>query len=112
MPVQLFSFIGGTEGPWRIQSLDAILGPSIPKAERLQILSGEQTSPGKTGWVFRGVVSNLRYTHREEKDALALNPSVLDRPEAACAAMILLKKNNAWWELSQDERRAIFEEQS
>jgi hypothetical protein len=36
----------------------------------------------------------------------------LGRPQATCAALIPIRKNEAWWNLAQDERRAIFEEQS
>ncbi|MGZ8095236.1 MAG: chlorite dismutase family protein, partial [Methylosarcina sp.] len=32
--------------------------------------------------------------------------------DATCAAFIPIRKNAAWWNLTQDERRAIFEEQS
>lgn len=33
-------------------------------------------------------------------------------PEATCAALIPIHKSHEWWQLSQDERRDIFEEQS
>ena len=36
----------------------------------------------------------------------------LGRPQATCAAFIPIKKTAAWWALAQDERRAIFEDQS
>ena len=37
---------------------------------------------------------------------------MLNRPLATCAALIPVKKSAAWWVLSQDERRAIFEAHS
>src|SRR5258706_13272272 len=36
----------------------------------------------------------------------------LGRPESTRGALIPIKKSRAWWELPQDERRAIFEERS
>ena len=36
----------------------------------------------------------------------------MGRLEATRAALIPIKKSPAWWELAQDERRAIFEERS
>jgi len=36
----------------------------------------------------------------------------LGRPAATLAALIPIKKSARWWELAQDERRAIFEETS
>ena len=37
---------------------------------------------------------------------------MLLRPQATRAALIPIRKANAWWDLAQDEHRAIFEEQS
>jgi chlorite dismutase len=36
----------------------------------------------------------------------------LSRPQATLAALIPIRKTDAWWTLAQDERRLIFEEQS
>ncbi len=50
--------------------------------------------------------------NRDETARLkAVQPS-LDRPEASCAALIPIRKNAAWWNLAQDERRRIFEDTS
>lgn len=38
--------------------------------------------------------------------------AALGRNEATCAALIPIKKSSAWWELTQEERRQIFEDQS
>ncbi len=65
-----------------------------------------------TGWILRGVTSNTRYTKRHEVDELVTKQTGLSRPEATRAALIPIRKTAAWWDLAQDERRAIFEEQS
>jgi hypothetical protein len=36
----------------------------------------------------------------------------LGAPASRCAALIPITKSAAWWELAQDERRAIFEQRS
>ncbi len=36
----------------------------------------------------------------------------LGRPGVTCAALIPIRKNVAWWSLTQDERQSIFEAQS
>ena len=36
----------------------------------------------------------------------------LGRAEATCAALIPIRKSSAWWELTQEERRSIFEDKS
>jgi len=95
MTVPFFTFVGGAQGDWRIQSIDAIVGPSIPSADRLKILSSEQISTADAVWSFKGVVSNLRYTHRDEKENLVAKQPPLNRAKATCAAMILIKKSEA-----------------
>jgi hypothetical protein len=40
------------------------------------------------------------------------NAAPLGRAEATLAAMIPIRKSEAWWALAQDERRAIFEDRS
>jgi chlorite dismutase len=50
--------------------------------------------------------------NKPEVNNLALKQAGLARPEATRAALIPIRKTPAWWELAQDERRAIFEEQS
>jgi chlorite dismutase len=47
-----------------------------------------------------------------EKEALAAVQPPLGREQATRAALIPIRKSEAWWDLAQDERRAIFEERS
>ena len=62
--------------------------------------------------MLRGVTSNERYVTREEKGQLVAKQVVLGRPEATHAALIPIRKNAAWWAMTQDERRAVFEDRS
>ncbi len=50
--------------------------------------------------------------HRAERAALIARSASLGRPDASHAALIPIRKSTAWWELTQDDRRAIFEERS
>lgn len=68
--------------------------------------------PARAVWLLRGVTSNERYVTREERRALVARQQELGRPEATRAALIPVRKSDAWWDLAQDERRAIFEESS
>lgn len=36
----------------------------------------------------------------------------MNRPEATCAALIPIRKTADWWQLTQEERRKIFEDES
>src|SRR4051812_38105493 len=114
MPSPLFStFIAGASGAWRIDRVDKVVGESLLAAERLEVLErSEIPAQTETGWVLRGVTSNTRYTNRSETDALVARQEGLFRPQATRAALIPIRKTEAWWALAQDERRAIFEEQS
>lgn len=113
MTMRLYSFIGGDTGPWRVTAMEAITGNPLPAARRLEIASGSAISPDpQTTWVLRGITSNERYVDREEKGQIVAKLLDLGRPEATCAALIAIRKNEAWWALTQDERLGIFKEQS
>ena len=111
MPLPLLvTFVAGASGTWRIDRLATVIGDGLPAAERLAVLEGSEAStPMEAGWVLRGVTS---YTNRSEANALAAIQQELSRPQATRAALIPIRKTEAWWALAQDERRAIFEEQS
>jgi hypothetical protein len=111
MMSNLWSFLGGNRGPWRVESMSALCGDALAEVERLDIVNGDAKMAGAT-WNLQGVTSNLRYANREEVAALKAIQPVLGRAEASCAALIPIKKSAAWWNLAQDERRAIFEETS
>ena len=113
-PSPAFAFVGGTAGDWRITSLAAVCGEGLPPASRLSVLNGDARPPAasEVAWVLRGVTSHQRYTTRAEHEALMARGNVLGRPDATRAALIPIRKSPAWWALTQDERRAIFEEQS
>ncbi len=94
-------------------TMDTVAGPAFPPVERVAVYEGWET-PSLAGatWALRGVAGHLRYTERHEQEALAANQAGLGRPEATYAALIPIKKSPAWWNLAQNERRAIFEERS
>jgi len=108
------AFVAGENGDWRVQRTAAIIGDGLPPAVRLQVLEGPAAAalPTLGTWTLRGVTSNARYTHRGELDALSARQEALRRTQATCAALIPIRKSPAWWALGQDERRAVFEEQS
>ncbi|TXT37578.1 MAG: hypothetical protein FD138_624 [Planctomycetota bacterium] len=110
---RLFTFVGGKTGSWLVTDVNAVVGESLSVVDRLDILNGaESTPPVGTKWVLCGVTSNERYATRAEKDLLVTKQVALGRPEATCAALIPIRKNAQWWSLTQDERRALFEDRS
>ena len=93
--------------------METVAGEPLPSATKLNIIPGPVSQePHGTNWLLRGITSNERYVVRDEKDQLVAKQPGLDRPEAVCAALIPIRKNASWWNLSQDERRKVFEEQS
>lgn len=113
MSTRLFSFIGGDTGPWRVAEMEAIVGEPLLAARRLAIASSaEISSDPQAAWVLRGITSNERYTVREERSQIVARLLGLGRHEATCAALIAIRKNEAWWALTQDERLNIFKQQS
>lgn len=113
MNPRLFEFVGGDRGSWRIVRTEAVVGEPLVAAERLDVLTGHAAPPDiGTLWTLRGITSNDRYVLREEKNRLVAVQETIGRPESTRAALIPIRKNAAWWALTQDERRHVFEEQS
>ena len=113
MSTRLFSFMGGDTGLWRVAEMEVIVGEPLSAARRLEIASGSEIpSDPQAAWVLRGITSNERYVVREERNQIVAKQLDLGRPEATCAALIPIRKNDVWWALTQDERLSIFKEQS
>lgn len=108
-----FAFVGGDLGKWRVTSIRPVRGETLEPVRRLDIRPSEAAPfAGLSAWVLQGRISNLRYATRAEVLALRARQEPLGRPNARSAAMIPIRKSSAWWDLAQDERRAIFEETS
>jgi chlorite dismutase len=106
-------FAGGNAGAWHIRSISTVVGEPLPTAERLAVIEGATTSaPARATWTLHGVVGHERYVERREHDELAHCSPPLGRAQATTAALIPVRKSEAWWALSQDERRAILAERS
>src|SRR5262245_66550838 len=84
----------------------------LASASHLTVHEGVWCTPEQSVWSLRGVSGHLRYVENAEKQRLAAVTPPLGRPEATLAALIPIRKNEAWWNLSQDERRAILEARS
>jgi hypothetical protein len=110
-------FESGKSGRWRIMSVAPVAGEALAAASHLEIattsnIPAKSSAPSKPPWKLTGVASYVRYVERPEKIALASIQAGLGRNEATRAALIPIRKSSAWWELTQDERRKIFEYKS
>lgn len=111
MNTRLFSFIGGSTGDWAVVRMATIVGDPLPAASRLAVTGGSPDSlRAGAAWCLRGITSHERYVTAQEKEQLQAKQEGLGRPEAACAALIPIRKTAQWWSLPQDERRRICEE--
>lgn len=112
MTTRAFTFAGGTTGTYRVVSARAIAGEGLASAPRVSVTAGlVPVTSERASWFLRGVTSNERYVSRVDKERLASYAPTFGRPEATCAALIPIRKSDAWWALTQDERLAIFAEQ-
>ncbi len=111
MSNRLYTFVGGTSGRWRVRSQRPFIGPALAPVSFVDVIHANAVAP-EGGWSLRGITSNERYVERVEKQELVAKQRGLGRPEASYAALIPIRKTSAWWALTQDERRAVFEEQS
>jgi chlorite dismutase len=109
-------FRGGRSGAWRVTRFAAVRGASLSPTPALSVVHSLSIAlpimPSPTSWRLAGVASHLRYTERTEKEQLVAVQAEIGRPEATHAALIPIKKSAAWWELTQEERRQIFEDRS
>jgi hypothetical protein len=105
-------FLAGDAGEWRIDQVLAVIGPPLAAAPALARVEGVRPPAGSALWHLDGVTSHERYVTRAEKEALSSRSPPLGRPQATRAALIPIRKTAAWWDLPQDERRAVFEERS
>jgi chlorite dismutase len=96
-----------------MQRIDCIAGETIPAVPAVNVIAGTAVplAPAPS-WLLRGITSNERYVEREEKAALVSKQEGLGREASTQAALIPIRKNAAWWALTQDERRRVFEAQS
>lgn len=107
---RLWTFSGADTGEFLIDSIRPIAGATLPAAPCLSVRQGQTTSEGV--FSLSGMVSNERYTTRAEKTALLSQQQAIGRAESLVGAFIPIKKSQAWWALTQDERRAVFEDRS
>jgi chlorite dismutase len=107
-------FRGGGDGAWQVTRQAPLRGDALAPVPHLAIApSAELVAASPTAaWQLTGVASYVRYVERDEKTALGARQAGLGRSEADCAALIPIEKSAAWWDLTQDERRQIFEEKS
>jgi Chlorite dismutase len=112
-PSLLVSFEAAGIGPWRIDSITPIMGQALASALRLNVIEGRDASERPPAvWTLLGATSNTRYTTRDEVSQLTAKQAGLTRSSATRAALIPIRKTESWWAMAQDERRAVFEEQS
>ena len=113
---RLVHFIAGAAGAWRIREIRTVIGEGFSAAARLDVTA--TPVPIATpialdcAWSLRGATSNERYVTQDEKQQLVAKQEALGRPDSLYAALIPIKKSAAWWALTQEARRAIFEEKS
>jgi hypothetical protein len=110
---RLCTFTGGDTGDWAVTGIRCVAGEALSPVARVAVHTGEPASPRVQGpWLLQGIKSHERYVTRPEKERLVAQQPTLGRPAATCAALIPLRKNAAWWALTQDERRHILEDRS
>src|SRR5262249_56150976 len=109
---RLVQFVGGKTGVWRVLAIRQVQGDVLPQVERIAVCRGDESSPLESQWTLSGVISNIRYVERGEQQELTLKQAPLGRSGATMAALIPIRKTTAWWNLTQEERRNIFEKKS
>lgn len=108
-----YSFVAGDCGSWEVVGMAPVVGEMLEQVPYLEIRTGYLTRlPVDSRWLLRGVSSNQRYVNNLENGCLMSAQPQLGRPEATCAALIPIRKKQQWWDMTQQDRREIFEEKS
>ncbi len=108
-----FSFVGSDKGSWRVTSNRTLRGDGLAPVQRIEVINSPAAEVIEGGsWVLQGFTSNIRYAIRDELTRLKAVQEGLNRPAARSAALIPIRKNAEWWAMTQEERRAVFEEKS
>lgn len=109
----LFSYIGGSSGSWRITQMQTLSGPALRLASHVEIAHGPVVRPpGGASWILSGIARNTRFVTREERSPEQCWSTSSQTREATCAALIPIQQSAAWWDLAHDEREEIIETQS
>lgn len=107
------TFVAGGAGEWRVREMRAIRGEALADTQAVRRIEGRSFVPAEAAdWVLRGVRSHERYLQRAEKEGLVSLQEDLGRQTSRLAVLIPIRKADAWWDLPQDERRAVFEARS
>lgn len=115
MDINPISITGGSSGAWKVITFDTIKGEALTPVTFLDAHTthtiAHKTHEAAT-WILRGTNNHTRYSKRIEVDAMKAQQEGLGRAHATHGALIPIRKNAAWWNMAQDERRRIFEEES
>jgi hypothetical protein len=108
------SFVGGDVGAYRVLRMQTVVGAPLASVTALTSHPKHLTTldASSAAWVLRGTSTQVRYVERSEQETLRAVQPPLGRPDCSRAALIPIRKSDAWWDLPQDERRAIFEDRS
>jgi chlorite dismutase len=112
-PIARVTFVAGGSGEWGVREMRAIRGEPLADAQAVSRIEGESfASADAATWLLHGVRSHERYLTRAEKEGLVSIQEDLGRQTSRLAVLIPIRKTDAWWDLPQDERRAVFEARS
>ena len=103
----IFNFIGDDVGEWKVSSIATLKGSPITTVSHITKVASDLVQSKIGIWALKGIISNLRYTEKVDKDKLVAIQEDLGRSNATFAAFIPIRKSESWWDLAQDERRKI-----
>jgi len=108
------SFVGSDVGTYRVLRMETVVGAPLAPVTAVTSHAQHVALDGVpvSAWVLRGTSTHVRYVEQSEQNTLRAVQPALGRQDCSHAALIPIRKSDAWWDLPQDERRAIFEARS
>ncbi len=108
------SFVGAETGTYRVLRMNAVVGaPLAPVAAvtSFPVHLAATAAPG-AAWVLREPIQRFATWNDQKPRRSSSSSQRSGVPHCTHAALIPIRKSDAWWNLAQDERREIFETRS
>src|SRR5262249_23291747 len=99
-------------GVWRVLGICLVWGGGLPAVGRGGGFRGRGGSSGGSIWTLSGVIRNTRYVERPGQQKMTVKQDPVNRTKGTQTGPMPVRKTAAWWNLTQEERRAIFENKS
>lgn len=108
-----YSFIAGDRGSWEVVSVSPVVGETLEPVPFMDVRNEYVMNlPVDFRWLLRGVTGSRRQVDSVRQSSVMSAQPQLGRRKATCAALIPVRKKQAWWDMAHEERCRLCEAKS